>query len=89
MIKNEEKSMSEYNENFKVMIKSFFTKIFLDELFEKNNQLKSFKSKQIIYLFLLDNYFLDKYFNLFGYLINVDYTLIQIYSVLKIWICLF
>jgi hypothetical protein len=76
--------MSEYNENFKVMIKSFFTKIFLDELFEKNNQLKSFKSKQIIYLFLLDNYFLDKYFNLFGYLINVDYTLIQIYSVLKI-----
>ncbi len=84
LIKNEEKSMSEYNENFKVMIKSFFTKIFLDELFEKNNQLKSFKSKQIIYLFLLDNYFLDKYFNLFGYLINVDYTLIQIYSVLKI-----
>ena len=82
--KNEEKSMSEYNENFKVMINSFFTKNFLDELFEKHYQLKSFKNKQIIFLFLLDNSFLDIYFNLFGYLINVDYTLIQVYSFIKI-----
>ena len=84
LIRSEEKWISEYNDNFKVMINSFFTKIFLDEIFEKNNQIKSFQNKQIIFLFLLDNSLLEKYINLFGYLINMDYTLIQIYSFLRI-----
>ena len=82
--RNEEKSILEFNDNFKVMINSFFTKLFLDEIFEKNYQIKSFQNKQIIFLFLLDNSFLDKYFNLFGYLINIDNILIQIYSFLRV-----
>ena len=81
--RNEEKSLSEYNENFKIMFNSFFTKLFLDEIFEKNNSMKSFQNKQIIFFFLLDSSFLDKYFNLFGHLINIDYTLIQIYSFIR------
>ena len=81
--RNEEKSLSEYNENFKIMFNSFFTKLFLNEIFEKNNSMKSFQNKQIIFFFLLDSSFLDKYFNLFGHLINIDYTLIQIYSFIR------
>ena len=77
------KSLSEYNENFKIMFNSFFTKLFLNEIFEKNNSMKSFQNKQIIFFFLLDSSFLDKYFNLFGHLINIDYTLIQIYSFIR------
>ena len=74
---NDEKSLNEYNENFKIMFNSFFTKLFLDEIFEKNNSLKSFQNKQVIFFFLLDSSFLDKYFNLFGHLINIDYTFIK------------
>ena len=81
--RSEEKSLSEYNENFKIMFNSFFTKLFLNEIFEKNNSMKSFQNKQIIFFFLLDSSFLDKYFNLFGHLINIDYTLIQIYSFIR------
>ena len=80
---NDEKSLNEYNENFKIMFNSFFTKLFLDEIFEKNNSLKSFQNNQVIFFFLLDSSFLDKYFNLFGHLINIDYTFIQIYSFIR------
>ena len=80
---NIEKEFSEYNENQKSMINSFFTKIFLDEVFEKNNPIKSLEKTHIIFLFLLDTSLLDKYFSSFGYFINVDYTLIQLYSILR------
>ena len=80
---NVEKRFSEYNEDQKSMINSFFTKMFLDEIFEKNNAIKSFEKTHIIFLFLLDTSLLDKYFTSFGYFINVDYTLIQLYSILR------
>ena len=80
---NVEKKFSEYNEDQKSMINSFFTKMFLDEIFEKNNAIKSFEKTHIIFLFLLDTSLLDKYFTSFGYFINVDYTLIQLYSILR------
>ena len=83
LMNNGEKSL-EYNDNFKTMINSFFTKIFLDEIFERNSPKKSFQNNQIIFLFLLESTFLDKYLNLFGCFINIDYTIIQIYSILKI-----
>ena len=55
----------------------------MDEIFEKNNAIKSFEKTHIIFLFLLDTSLLDKYFTSFGYFINVDYTLIQLYSILR------
>ena len=83
LLKNEDESQLEYKDNFKNMINSFFTKIFLDEIFENNNPVKSFQNKQIIFLFLFDNYLLDKYFNSFGFFINMNQILIQLYSIIK------
>ena len=83
LISNEDKLMTEYNESQKAMINSFFSKMFLNEIFEKNTSLKNIEQNQIIFLFLLDNSLLDKYFNFFGYFINIDYTIIQIYSFIR------
>ena len=78
-----EKEFLEYTENQKNMINSFFTKMFLDEIFEKKNPVKSFEKTHIIFLFLLDTSLLDKYFSSFDYFINIDYTLVQLYSILR------
>ena len=78
-----ENELQGYNENQKSMINSFFTKMFLDEISQKNYPTKSFENNQIIFLFLLDTSLLDKYFSSFGYFINIDYTFIQLYSILR------
>ena len=78
-----EKEFLEYTENQKNMINSFFTKMFLDEIFEKKYPVKSFEKTNIIFLFLLDTSLLDKYFSSFDYFINIDYTLVQLYSILR------
>ena len=83
LLRKEDKSLIKYNENQKSMINSFFTKIFLDEIFEKNNPHKKFENMQIIFLFLLDNSLLEKYFCLYGAFFNIDYILIQLYSILR------
>ena len=83
LMSNENVLLSEYNDEQKAMINSFFTKIFLDELFENANQIKTLENSQIIILFLLDNSLLDKYFDLFGYFINNNYVLIQLYSIIR------
>ena len=84
LLRKEDKSLLKFNENQKNMINSFFTKIFLDEIFEKNNPQKKFENMQIIFLFLLDNSLLEKYFCLYGAFFNIDYILIQLYSILRI-----
>ena len=78
---NYDKLYSEYNNDQKVMINTFFTKMFLDAIFEKNEL--HLENSQVIFLFLLDNSILDKYFDMFGYFINIDYTLIQLYSIIR------
>ena len=83
LISKEDKLMTEYNESQKAMINSFFSKMFLNEIFEKNTSLKNIEQNQIIFLFLLDNSLLEIYFNFFGYFINIDYTIIQIYSFIR------
>ena len=83
LLRKEDKSLIKFNENQKSMINSFFTKIFLDEIFEKNNPHKKFENMQIIFLFLLDNSLLEKYFCLYGAFFNIDYILIQLYSILR------
>ena len=83
LIDNEDKSLSECNENQKIMINSFFNKMLIDKIYEKNNPQVTFENNQIIFLFLLDNSILEKYFDLFGYFINIDYTLIQLYSIMR------
>jgi len=83
LLRKEDKSLIKFNENQKSMINSFFTKIFLDEIFEKNNSQKKFENMQIIFLFLLDNSLLEKYFCLYGAFFNIDYILIQLYSILR------
>jgi len=59
------------------MINSFFTKIFLDQIYEKDNDAIALENNQIISLFFLDNSLLEMFFDLFGYFINVDYSLIN------------
>ena len=78
-----DRSLSECNENQKIMINSFFNKMLLNQIYEKNNPQITFENNQIIFLFLLDNAILEKYFDLFGYFINIDYTLIQLYSIMR------
>jgi hypothetical protein len=65
------------------MLNSFFTKIILDQIYERGNDITSLENNQIIFLFLLDNSLLEKYFDLFGYFVNVDYTLIQLYAIAR------
>ena len=84
LLRKEDKALLKYNENQRSLINSFFTKIFLDEIFEKNNPQKLFENTQIIFLFLLDNSLLDKYYNLYRAFFNIDYILIQLYSILRI-----
>ena len=84
LYENYDKLYSECNNDQKVMINTFFTKMFLDAIFEKNekNELH-LENSQVIFLFLLDNSILEKYFDMFGYFINIDYTLIQLYSIIR------
>ena len=79
----EDLKFAQYNDYQKSMINSFFTKIFLDQIYEKGNDAITLENNQIIFLFLLDNSLLEKYFDLFGYFINVDYTLIQLYAIAR------
>lgn len=65
------------------MINSFFSKMLLDEIFEKNNPMITFENNQIIFLFLLDNSILDKYLEFFGYFVNIDYSLVQLYALIR------
>ena len=74
---------SKYSEYQQSMLNSFFTKIFLDQIYEKGNDIKTLENNQIIFLFLLDNSLLEMYFDLFGYFVNVDYTLIQLYAIAR------
>ena len=83
MIERGDKCLSEFDDNQKIMINSFFTKMFIDDIFEKNSPIKTFENNQIIFLFLLDTSILEKYFDLFGYFINIDYVLIQLYSIIR------
>ena len=78
-----DKCLYGYDDNKKILINSFFTKIFIDKIFEKNNPLISYENNQIIFLFLLDNSILNKLIDLFGYLVNIDYTLVQLYSIIR------
>ena len=78
-----DKYLSECDDNQKSMINSFFTKMLLDEIFEINNNKKKLENTQVIFLFLLDNSFLEKYFDMYGYFINIDYTLVQLYSIIR------
>jgi hypothetical protein len=60
--------------------------MFLDEIYEKsndNNHELHLENSQIIFLFFLDNAILDKYLDIFGYFVNIDYTLIQLYSIIR------
>jgi hypothetical protein len=70
---------SKYTDYQQSMLNSFFTKIFLNHIYEKG----TLENNQIIFLFLLDNSLLEKYFDLFGYFVNVDYTLIQLYAIVR------
>ena len=84
LYENSDKIFSDCDDNQKLMINSFFTKMFLDEIFEKNNNNDlHLENSQVIFLFLLDNSILDKYFDTYGYFINIDYTLIQLYSIIR------
>ena len=78
-----DKYLSECDDNQKSMINSFFTKMLLDEIFEINNNKIKLENTQVIFLFLLDNSFLEKYFDMYGYFINIDYTLVQLYSIIR------
>ena len=78
-----DKILSECDDNQKSMINSFFTKMLLDEIFEINNNKLQLENTQVIFLFLLDNSFLEKYFDMYGYFINIDYTLVQLYSIIR------
>ena len=78
-----DKCLSEFDDNQKIMINSFFSKMLIDDIFEKNNPMATFENNQIIFLFLLDNSILEKYIDLFGYFINIDYILIQLYSIIR------
>ena len=81
-----DKCLTECNNNQLLMINSFFTKMFLDEIYEKsndNNHELHLENSQIIFLFFLDNAILDKYLDIFGYFVNIDYTLIQLYSIIR------
>ena len=81
--KDKDKCLMEYDDNQKIMINSFFTKMLLDEIFEKNKPMINYENNQIKFLFLLDNSFLDKYIDLFGYFVNIDYILVQLYSIIR------
>ena len=84
LIERGDKCLSDFDDNQKIMINSFFTKMFIDDIFEKNSPMTSFENNQIIFLFLLDNNsILEKLFDLFGYFINIDYALIQLYSIIR------
>ena len=83
LIEKGDNFLSEYDENQKIMFNSFFTKMLLDEIFEKNKIKFNYENNQIIFLFLLDNSILDKFIDLFGYFVNMDYTLIQLYSLIR------
>ena len=78
-----DKTLSGFDDNQIIYINSFFTKMFIDEIFEKKNPLISYENNQIIFLFLLDNTILNKLIDLFGYFINIDYTLVQLYSIIR------
>jgi Na+/phosphate symporter len=78
-----DKCLSEFDDNQKIMINSFFSKMLIDDIFEKNNPMATFENNQIIFLFLLDNSILEKYIDIFGYFINIDYILIQLYSIIR------
>jgi hypothetical protein len=83
LVEHGDKSLSGYADNQKILINSFFTKMLIDELFEKNNPLITYEKNQILFLFLLDNSILNKLIDLFGYFINIDYTLVQLYSIIR------
>ena len=83
LVEHGDKNLSGYPDNQKILINSFFTKMFIDELFEKNNPLITYEKNQILFLFLLDNSILNKLIDLFGYFINIDYTLVQLYSIIR------
>ena len=78
-----DKFLSQCDETQKIMINSFFSKMLLDEIFEKNNPMITFENNQIIFLFLLDNSILDKYLDFFGYFVNIDYSLVQLYALIR------
>ena len=84
LIEGGDKCLSDIDDNQKIMINSFFTKMFIDDIFEKTSPMTTFGNNQIIFLFLLDNSILEKYFDLFGFFINIDYALIQLYSIIRI-----
>lgn len=79
----EDLNFAKFDEFQMSMLNSFFTKIFLDHIYEKDNDITTLENNQIIFLFLLDNSLLEKYFDLFGYFINIDSTLIQLYSIAR------
>ena len=64
-------------------INSFFSKIFVNEIFENNSPLLLFNDNQIFFLFLLDSNILSNYLKIFGNLFNFDYLLIQLYSIIR------
>ena len=83
LIEKGDKNLSDYDENQKIMFNSFFTKMLLDEIYEKNKIKFTYESNQLIFLFLLDNSILEKFIDFFGYFVNIDYTLIQLYSFIR------
>ena len=83
LIAKGDNNLSEYDEYQKIMFNSFFTKRLLDEIYEKNKAKFTYENNQVIFLFLLENSILDKFIDLFGYFVNIDYTLIQLYSFMR------
>ena len=43
-----DKCLSEFDDNQKIMINSFFSKMLIDDIFEKNNPMATFENNQII-----------------------------------------
>lgn len=62
-------------------INSFFSKIFTDEIYERNEPSKNLEKNQIIFIFLLDNSLMEKLFESFYYFVNINYSMIQLYSI--------
>ena len=79
---NNQISNSNINNNDQMRINVSFSKYFFKFITDLSN-IKNLEINQIYYLFCLDNEIFNKYYNSFCDFYDIDYTIIQLYSLIR------